>query len=60
MVKAFRERRDFLVERFQALDGVILACPQVSSQPIEPFCFNLDGHVKVCSPFEEIWALPGC
>lgn len=32
MVKAFRERRDFLVERLQALDGVILACPQVPNQ----------------------------
>lgn len=29
MVKAFRERRDFLVERFQAIDGVKLSVPQV-------------------------------
>lgn len=28
MVKAFRERRDFLVERFQALEGVKLSVPQ--------------------------------
>lgn len=28
MVKAFRERRDFLVERFQAIDGVKLSVPQ--------------------------------
>eukprot|EP00250_Pteridium_aquilinum_P006380 c16319_g2_i1 orf=58-1530(+) len=28
MVKAFQERRDFLVERFQALDGVKLSVPQ--------------------------------
>eukprot|EP00249_Psilotum_nudum_P013913 c24582_g1_i1 orf=373-1866(+) len=28
MVKAFRERRDFLVERFKALDGVKLSVPQ--------------------------------
>lgn len=28
MVKAFRERRDFLVQHLQAIDGVILPCPQ--------------------------------
>ncbi|XP_024372152.1 aspartate aminotransferase isoform X1 [Physcomitrium patens] len=28
MVKAFRERRDFLVQRLQAMDGVVLAVPQ--------------------------------
>ena len=37
MVRAFRERRDFLVQRLQALDGVILACPQVPD--LKQFCF---------------------
>jgi aspartate/glutamate/aspartate-prephenate aminotransferase len=32
MVKAFRERRDFLVQRLQAIDGVILASPQVPTK----------------------------
>lgn len=32
MVKAFRERRDFLVQRLQAMDGVVLAVPQVRNR----------------------------
>lgn len=30
MVKAFRARRDFLVERLQAIEGVKLSVPKVS------------------------------
>ena len=30
MVKAFEERRDFLVKRLKALDGVKLSVPQVN------------------------------
>jgi hypothetical protein len=30
MVKAFLERRDFLVQRLQALDGVKLSVPEVN------------------------------
>ena len=30
MVKAFKERRDFLVKRLKALDGVKLSVPEVN------------------------------
>ena len=46
MVRAFRERRDFLVQRLQAIDGVKLACPQVPNRrfSICMFCVLLDGR----------------
>lgn len=33
MVKAFRERRDFLVQSFGAMEGVKISEPQVKAQP---------------------------
>jgi aspartate/glutamate/aspartate-prephenate aminotransferase len=38
MVKTYKERRDFLVQRLQALEGVKLSVPQV--------CFVLLEHMS--------------
>lgn len=39
MVKAFRERRDFLVKSFGELDGVKISEPQVNRIVLSPYFF---------------------
>lgn len=60
MVKAFRERRDFLVKSFGELDGVKISEPQVNRIVLSPFFFSQDPNfflIVFREPFISSWTL---